>query len=61
MRHVVTLALFLAAFAVYAYSVGPLFFGAPVLGWALFIVAAAIEWWAWRRTRSRPSQKGDAP
>ena len=52
MRHLVAFAVLLAALAAYAYSVGPLFFGAPVLGWVLFLVAAALEWWAWRRLRT---------
>jgi hypothetical protein len=49
MRHLLALALFAAAIAVYLLSVGPLFFGAPILGWVLFGAGAVLEYLAFRK------------
>ena len=47
MRHLITLAIFLAAVA--AYALGPLFFGAPLVGSVLVLAGVLFELAFWLR------------
>lgn len=49
MRHLITVALMVAALLAYAAGLGPLFFGAPVVGSVLVLAALILEVAAWRR------------
>ena len=49
MRHLITLALFLGAVFAYLFGLGPLVFGASLLGWALVLAGLALEIAFWRR------------
>lgn len=49
MRHLTTFAIVLAAIAAYAFGVGPLFFGAPLLGTALVLAGVLLELAFWLR------------
>ena len=51
MRHLITLCFFLAAATAYFVGVGPLFFGAPILGWVLILAGISFEIAFWRRLR----------
>jgi hypothetical protein len=51
MKHLASLALLLAATAVYVAGLGPMFFGAPLLGALLLLAGAALEAGFWRRLR----------
>jgi hypothetical protein len=51
MKHLISLALLVAATLVYAVSFGPLFFGAPLLGGLLLLAGLALEAGCWRRLR----------
>jgi FtsH-binding integral membrane protein len=51
MRHLVTLGFFLAASIAYVFGIGPLFFGAPLLGWVLVLAGFACELVFWYRLR----------
>lgn len=51
MRHLVTLGFFLAAAIAYFLGIGPLFFGAPLLGWVLVLAGLACELVFWYRLR----------
>jgi len=49
MRHLITLAIFLAAVAAYALGLGPLFFGAPLVGSVLVLAGVLFELAFWLR------------
>lgn len=49
MKHLISLALLVAATLAYVAGYGPLFFGAPVLGALLLLAGAALEVSFWRR------------
>jgi hypothetical protein len=49
MKHLISLALLLAATLAYAAGYGPLFFGAPLLGALLLLAGVALEVGFWRR------------
>jgi hypothetical protein len=51
MRHLVTLVFFLAASVAYVFGIGPLFFGAPLVGWVLVLAGFACELVFWYRLR----------
>lgn len=51
MRHLATLGFFLAAAIAYFLGIGPLFFGAPLLGWILVVAGFACELVFWHRLR----------
>jgi hypothetical protein len=51
MKHLINLALLLAATLACAAGYGPLFFGAPLLGALLVLAGAALEVSFWRRLR----------
>lgn len=53
MRHLITLAIFLAAVAAYAFGVGPLFFGTPLVGTALVLAGVLLELAFWLRLLRR--------
>ncbi|WP_108470785.1 glycosyl transferase family 39 [Rhodanobacter thiooxydans] len=49
MRHLITFAIFLAAVAAYALGLGPLFFGAPLVGSVLVLAGVLFELAFWLR------------
>ena len=49
MRHFVTLLFFCAAALGYTAGYGPLFFGAPLLGWVFLAAGVTVEFVAARR------------
>lgn len=49
MRHLTTFALFLAAIAAYAFGIGPLYFGAPLVGSVLVLAGVLFELAFWLR------------
>ena len=60
MRQLITLALFLGAAFAYLFGLGPLVFGAPVLGWVLLLTGLAFEIAFWRRLSGK-SKSAAAP
>lgn len=55
MKHLISLALLVAAMAAYTAGWGPFFFGAPALGGVLLAGGLVLEVFFWRRTlRKRP-------
>ena len=59
MRHLISIAFFIVAAAAYFFSVGPLFFGTPIMGWVLVLVGVACEFVFWRRVAKR--KPGSSP
>ena len=59
MRHLITFAIFLAAVTAYAFGIGPLFFGTPLVGSALVLAGVLLELAFWlrllRRTPAAPT------
>jgi hypothetical protein len=51
MRHLATLGFLLAAAIAYFLGIGPMFFGAPLLGWILILAGFACELVFWYRLR----------
>jgi FtsH-binding integral membrane protein len=51
LRHLVTLGLLFAAAIAYFFGIGPLFFGAPLLGWVLVLTGLVCELVFWYRLR----------
>lgn len=49
MRYLITFAIFLAAVAAYGFGLGPLFFGAPLLGTMLVLAGVLFELAFWLR------------
>ncbi|KZC40569.1 MULTISPECIES: hypothetical protein [Rhodanobacter] len=49
MRHLITFAIFLAAIAAYAIGLGPLYFGAPLVGSVLVLAGVLFELAFWLR------------
>lgn len=49
MRHLITFLLLVAAVAAYTTGFGPLFFGAPLVGYVLVATGLALETVGWRR------------
>ena len=52
MRHRATLGFFLAVAIAYFLGIGPLFFGAPLLGWVLVLAGFGCELVFWHRLRN---------
>jgi hypothetical protein len=48
MRHLISLALLLGALVAAVAGVGPFFFGAPIIGGALLLLAVVLEISFWR-------------
>ncbi|MHB1058234.1 MAG: glycosyl transferase family 39 [Rhodanobacter sp.] len=61
MRHLISGIVLLAAMAAYANGMGPFFFGAPVIGGMLLVVAVALEVVFWRRLAGKKSPVATAP
>ena len=57
MRHLITFAIFLAAVAAYAYGIGPLFFGMPLVGAVLMLAGGLFELAFWLRLLRRAPSK----
>lgn len=57
MRHLITFAIFLAAVAAYALGLGPLFFGAPLVGSMLMLAGVLFELAFWLRLFRRAPSK----
>jgi hypothetical protein len=57
MRHLITFATFLAAVAAYVSGIGPLFFGAPLVGTALVLAGVLLELAFWLRLFRRAPSK----
>jgi hypothetical protein len=57
MRHLITFAIFLAAVAAYAYGIGPLFFGMPLVGAVLVLAGVLFELAFWLRLLRRAPSK----
>lgn len=55
MRHLISIALLIAAVAAYAFGFGPFFFGAPLLGTVLLLIGFGLEITFWLRVRRRAS------
>ncbi|EIM02145.1 glycosyl transferase family 39 [Rhodanobacter thiooxydans] len=49
MRHLITFAIFLAAITAYALGLGPLYFGAPLVGSVLLLAGVLFELAFWLR------------
>ena len=62
MRHLATLGFFLGAAVAYMFGIGPLFFGAPLLGSVLVLAGIVCEVIFWRRlVRSRTTSGSPNP
>ena len=57
MRHLITFAIFLAAVAAYSLGLGPLFFGAPLVGSVLMLAGVLFELAFWLRLLRRVPSK----
>ncbi len=57
MRYLITFAIFLAAVAAYGLGLGPLFFGAPLLGTMLILAGVLFELAFWLRAFRRTPPK----
>lgn len=57
MRHLITFAIFLAAVAAHALGLGPLFFGAPLVGSTLMLAGVLFELAFWLRLFRRAPSK----
>lgn len=57
MRHLITFAILLAAVTAYVSGVGPLFFGAPLIGTALVLAGVFLELAFWLRLFRRALSK----
>ena len=57
MRHLITFTIFLAAVAAYALGLGPLFFGAPLVGSVLMLAGVLFELAFWLRLFRRAPSK----
>jgi hypothetical protein len=51
MRHLIGIAFLVVAGAAYVFGVGPLFFGAPLVGAVLLLIGAGFEIGFWRRLK----------
>jgi hypothetical protein len=57
MRYLITFAIFLAAVVAYAFGIGPLFFGAPLVGTMLVLAGVSFELAFWLRVFRRTPSK----
>jgi hypothetical protein len=57
MRHLISFAIFLAAVAAYASGLGPLFFGAPLVGTVLALAGVLFELAFWLQLFRRAPSK----
>lgn len=62
MRHLIGIAFLVVAGAAYVFGVGPLFFGAPLMGVVLLLIGAGFEIGFWRRLkRGVPARSSSVP
>ena len=60
MHHLISIAFLVVAGAAYVFGVGPLFFGAPLVGGVLMLIGAGFAIGFWRRLKRGTSARSSS-